>query len=621
MMEKTTKCHTHDLELKYYCKNSECNTFVCRKCLNQHHQGHPMVHVKDYMLDKIKAIEVNMDELNTFLKNDTATIAKVKKEYLEFMKLIENKKNEVRKAIREEAEKRLARWEEYNLNLSESISKRYNNFMESHVNSTQKIKKELAFLGSACALTKQCYGKEKPYSKFVELYKTSEWKSTVDFIRFADKGYYSGIISDISKASALHVERQRQTIKAIKGQGELISSEEHCAVRVEEKIQVLKRALDKSLTEAEKGYEDLKTRYNKLIEINTISAQDIERMLREIQKREAEKAILEVQLEKLNKELRAKEKKVAVTEIVSKQADQIAKLDTYIKEALTEINVSLTKIGKDTATSKSTDEVVKEMAGVLREVRAITSVVKEEAKGHSGALLNISDKIKGVEKKCDDSTVFHTENFKRIQERAEITAAKIEMQSGLIQTLQDAANKIQTICLQIKDAKSFGALEESLEKLKVIALRLPIANSSMLTLHQFTSEDQIYGTADCINKRQFISKNIGYTGSQFHFDSGQGGKYIAFNMSKSPAKICKMKMWSSNISNNVYNIEYSKDNSTWTKHCDFKQDSGWSKHLINVAEGYPYWRVMVTTHGGNTPWYCIEWYKLKEQLLRFIYHK
>eukprot|EP01022_Parablepharisma_sp_SALTPOND_P026748 TRINITY_DN64772_c0_g1_i1.p1 TRINITY_DN64772_c0_g1~~TRINITY_DN64772_c0_g1_i1.p1 ORF type:complete len:575 (-),score=66.30 TRINITY_DN64772_c0_g1_i1:252-1976(-) len=558
-MEKSIRCPIHDAELKYYCGNLECKTFICKECLKHFHQNHFTIHIEDYLPDKMQDMKLEMDELDTFLKHDEVAIQKVKDEYLDFMKLVESKKSEVGEAIREEAERRLARWEEYCTNHLGDVGKQFHDFMAAHVERKQKVFKELALLKSAHELMKQCEDKKMPHSKFIEFYKLMGLENTEGLVSFANEEYYSAIKSEIKAEAALHVEMQRKIVKSMETQGLFSPDAEYSKGKTEDKLRVLKKAFNAQFTDALRIYEEAKRRYSQLVETNNVYVQNIERMTKVIKEYEIENT-------KLANKLKIMEQENKMLKATKKEKE-------YLKRENTVTNL-LNKQGK--------------------QVVVMTSHLKE-----------ISEKLK------------------KMQDDIETTSIKIsspiEAQTELIQKLCETTDKTYEACMQANEilhnnTEKFTTLQKLLLETHDIAANLLMVGGSVSILYKFTSKDQIYGTADCINKEEFINANIGYTGTQFHFDSKESNKYIAFDMSKSPEKICKMRMWSSGISNNVFSINYSKDGFTWTKYSTFQQSSGWSAHTINVMETYPYWGVIVITHGGRKPWYCIEWYKPIAQL-------
>jgi len=182
-------------------------------------------------------------------------------------------------------------------------------------------------------------------------------------------------------------------------------------------------------------------------------------------------------------------------------------------------------------------------------------------------------------------------------------------------TLVYMINSEKIIELNEKAALLKNKLNEmkSICEKKKMSNGMSIATISWITmlnkqnLYEFTSIDQIFGDADCIYKECFIKGSKNYK-NMFHFDSKRAGLFVGFDMSKNPKNINKLIMSVTGESNNKFEVQYSDNKFYWNSVGNFLMNSGTAEFKINSKKIYPYWRIYVTSHGGNKPWYNLEWF-------------
>jgi len=72
---KNALCKTHAQHFEYYCEDKNCNCFICQECTDIDHRGHALRLMKFYIEDRGKNSEVEVKEIDKFLKNENSEIA------------------------------------------------------------------------------------------------------------------------------------------------------------------------------------------------------------------------------------------------------------------------------------------------------------------------------------------------------------------------------------------------------------------------------------------------------------------------------------------------------------------------------------------------------------------
>ena len=92
-------CSNHGKEVTLFCKETQCQTLICCKCLEKHHLKHPVVDAGEYqkkeLLDNltsaVESLSFKEDQITTVQKKNERCVEKLKKEKNSILSLVRNK--------------------------------------------------------------------------------------------------------------------------------------------------------------------------------------------------------------------------------------------------------------------------------------------------------------------------------------------------------------------------------------------------------------------------------------------------------------------------------------------------------------------------------------------------